>query len=263
MPEERAAPKALLNFLYKDLSLAKSYYAQIFSGLLKEFQREGNKQEINAAFSRWTFGPRFMQRVGEKKNEERVETAWMEVLDPHDTIHLDLITFLSSSLKDLDLAGHGDLVKATGDCIIMSREFWEFGLDVFCEVVSANPQNFGFDNKKKVKDFVKVLRKLKGAPHFSTRFFLFVGEKQISGYINENFLTESIDALTFKYGHKPIPNVTLIGVLEKPKDKDFSDKFPQQSVEFGIFSSLKALSELITQSDHIVKPIFLYYPTFL
>ena len=90
MREVREEPQALLNFLYRDKALAYSFYAQIFTGLLREFHKEDKK--VSSEESKLRSGFKFVgEAIGEIALKEQGETTVKEILEPHDIIYLELL----------------------------------------------------------------------------------------------------------------------------------------------------------------------------
>ncbi len=260
MPEVPAAPEVLLNFLYKDVDLAKSFYAQIYTGLLREFHREEASKSTSESEKSLKIGPRFLQRLGGKTVVEEGYLSSKEVLDPHDTLFLDLLSFLNPYIKKgISEASHGDLISATGRLLLISKDFWRLGAETFISFLKDQHKNFGL-SKKEAKVTREIFKRFLSIPQFSSRFFLDTPQGRLWGYLNESFLSEPLDALLFKYSNNYIPNVTLVGIKEVP-EKPEEEIFPEGAPEAGIMAALGSLSTLISPGDYIVKPLFIYYPT--
>ncbi len=263
MLEAQEEPQALLNFLYRDEFLASSFYAQIFTGLLREFHKEDKK-----VYSKETTLNGGIKAVAEIKSQatsrERGETTVKEVLEPHDTMYLELLNSLIPYLsEDLANAQHGDLVKINGQLLILGQNILKVGLEAFLMLLKHNPKAFGLakQNKKDIKLLEKFLDTLISSPQLSSRYILFSTHGTVVGYLQEKFLTEPLEGLTFKYGYRAIPNIILIGIKENPSN--YSHKFSPETVEGAIYEIAKAFASFLPQGDYLVKPLFIYYPTYL
>ncbi len=262
MSEVPAAPEVLLNFLYKDVNLAKSFYAQIYTAVVCEFHREESSKSSSASEKSLTVGPRFLRRQGGKIVTEEGHLSSREVLDPHDTLFLDLLSFLRPHIKDeISTASHGDLIKATGSLFLISKELWHLGAEAFISILSNQYKDFGI-TKREAKMTKEIFKKFLAVPQFSSRFFLVTSQGRLWGYLDESFLCEPLDSLIFKYANKSIPNVTLVGIKEVPQESD-KDFFPEGAPEAGIMAALGSFSSIISPGDYIAKPLFIYYPTYL
>ena len=186
MPEVQEELQALLNFLYRDEFLASSFYAQIFTGLLREFHKED--KEVYSKEAALNGGMKFIGEVkSQVASKEKGETTVKEILEPHDTMYLELLSSLTPYLlEDLAKAGHGDLVKVKGQLLILGQNILKVGLEAFLMLLKHNPKAFGL-TKKDLQLLQKFLDTLISSPQLSSRYILFSTQGVVIGYLQEKF----------------------------------------------------------------------------
>ena len=263
MPGDQEEQKVLINFLYKDKNLACSFCAQIFTGLIREFHKEDQK-----GYSELSKLGGGVKLVAEAKTEEVIkeegQITTKEILEPHDTTYLDLLNYLTPYLSEnIEKANHGDLIKAKGELLVLGHNIVKAGLEAFSILLKQNPKALGLSKqgKKELGLIQKLFNMLINSSQSFSRYILFSDQGQITGYLQEEFLTEPLETITFKYGHRPIPNVILIGIKEKPSNHML--EFSSDTIEGAIYEIAKAFATFLPQGDYLVKPLFIYYPTYL
>ncbi len=261
---------ALISFLYKDEELARSFSAQLFSGLLKEVQEEFEDQDSK----NYKIEAKIPLMRGDLETAELSKSIKREVLTPHDVLYLELLTKLNPYIKyDLSQANFGDLVSVKGDIFFFSPELMRLAIESFVAIIQHDleqvlglEEDFLSKNKKKKKErkemvrLGELIRKILDIPQASFRYVMFTKDDvRVSGFIKPNFLTIPYNAVVFNYGANPIPNVVLVGIYETTISSDYSNKFYLDSFDLASYEVLKAFAQLRKDEGYTVRPLVIYY----
>ncbi|GEM_PF-5830075 len=260
-------PQVLINFLYKDKGLASSFSAQLFSGLLKEVQKEIEGQDK----ANYKVGGKIPFLHTNLEASQLSKDITREIISPHDILYLDLLHKLTPYIKeDLSQANFGDLVAVEGNIFFFSSELIRLATEAFVTIIQHDLVNVlqledlsEGKKKKQKKEFARLgelVRKMLDIPQFSSRYVLFTHKgERISGFIKPNFLTVPHDAISLNFGANPIPNVILVGIYETTHSSDYTHLFNPNSFDCVSYEVLKAFAQLREEEGYIIRPLFIYY----
>lgn len=213
-PDEQVV--ALYDFLYRDSGRIASYYSQIFSGRLTSLEEiSSDRESVDKA------GKLNLQLVaGDLKNTQETQASSKRVIDPHDVITTDVLSFLQSNElinTDIDGAPHGSLVLAQGTLVFADRHMLELAIVVFDNMVADEERKPRSQQNKATIQGYKFIKNFLAKIPLPSAFLLQTHHGiQIAGTIKEAGMEEPISTYYFKHGTAGLSNVYMIGIKEMP-----------------------------------------------
>ncbi|HZP81287.1 MAG TPA: hypothetical protein VFB21_06600 [Chthonomonadaceae bacterium] len=216
--EPDVQPVALYDFLYRDSNRIASYYAQIFSGRLSAIEETASERmsedkgaKISAAVA-----------SGDLKHTSETQTGTKRVIDPHDVITTDVLSFLTEREQIQDNvtdAPHGALIVAQGTLVFVDRSIVElavFAFEVMLKEEESKPK--GQRNLLQIQSLRPVINFLQKLSIPSAFLLQMKDGTQVAGTIKEDGMQEPIAGYYFKHGTAGLADVYLIGIKELPSE---------------------------------------------
>lgn len=205
---------AVYDFLYRDPSRIASYYAQLFEGLLKGVETSGQGRKVRET----TIKSDVKIAAGEYKRIHDAITSRKEILDPHDTIVIDLITKLLGRIAlDPVTAPAGALVSVTGQLQFADgsaiKALTSLEEKNFAELIGAGkdkPHKEKMDDLKGAKNLHAFMRNL----DLPSLFVLQHNGQEYMGTVKPDGLQEPIGSFYYRYGTGSAPDMTVLGIRE-------------------------------------------------
>lgn len=251
-----APPAELYDFLYRDYSRLSSYYAQIFRGKLASLEETytDKESEIKAAQVSVAVAK------GDLEHSAEISTTSKRVIDPHDVVTADVLTFLRESgriSKDVAGAAHGELIVAHGTLLLADRYMLKLA-DVAFEALINEEQA----KTKRLRDqnqvnMLKLIRRFMSDLPLPSAFNLATDAGlQINGAIKEDGMEDLISGYYFKYGEFGLQDVSLVGIKETT---DFTPVVPNTPLFQTASMAVKNLSEVLFATSSIrVTPLVFF-----
>ena len=258
--EQGEPPAALYDFLYRDAGRMASYYAQIFNGRLSSLEQtdtdrtsedKGAKLDIHIA-------------SGDLKHTRETTQSSKRVVDPHDTVTTDVLSYLQNSghIEPRVLeAAHGDLVLTHGTLVLIDRAMAELAVLSFDLMISEE------ERKPKAKQDQANLQGMRFIREFLPQLsmpsaFVLQGSDgcQVAGTIKEEGMEEPISSYYFKHGAAGLSDVYLVGIKETPSE---SFTLPSTQLIGAGQQAAQALSDMLFPAEAVrVTPIALFRKLF-
>jgi len=125
-----ALPPEQLHFLYKDSGRIASYYAQLFGGRLSSLEELAYERNAIDAGTKVNLAV----ASGDVKSVDEVQSSSKRIIDPHDVITTDVLSFLNEKQyirDDLNAAPHSSLILTKGTLVFIDRHMVELAAFVF------------------------------------------------------------------------------------------------------------------------------------
>lgn len=262
----------IARFFYKDLELAKSFRAQLLSGVIESVttllasdvsvstEAKGSacgKLEVPFVANAEASGE---ANMGCEKSSHKSRA---ETISPHDLTILDVIASLRQDMKlSIDDAEFGDVVYVKGLLYIFPVQLetvcMEAAMSASLDAVvrgAAMPKQMKEGMKKFIVNSVKT-------PRDDPRFvFTCDNDNQIcSGFLKDEGLTESQLSIFYKHGAAPIP-VHMIAVSEKnPRRDGFQTENTFFGQMFNLSTQVQKLWEQGMPPSTPVTPLCIFHP---
>ncbi len=191
---------ALYDFLYKDSGRIASYYSQIFKGRLASLEEADSDRE-----SLEKGGKIDLQIVsGDLKTTQETQSSSKRVIDPHDVITTDVLSFLrSSELINDDIEGspHGSLVLAEGTLVFADRHILELAIVAFDSVIADEARKPKSQQNRATVQGYKFIKEFLTKIPLPSAFLLQTSDGiQIAGTLKEAGMEEPISTYYYKLG---------------------------------------------------------------
>lgn len=257
---EQEGRMTAIRFFYKDMELAKSLYSQLFSGLLEQVEISNSdsvlaSSGITACGSAEVKIPALAKGQIDtsitSKKDEGVASEKRELLSPHDTILLDLISRLQGSMQIGRPGLYGDITYLKGKFIFIPKEMETsllgVGLDLFLSSAQSTVHKMPKAEQKAIESFIK--KNLQTTTQDSMFYFfapipgLPLQKHVCRGYLKADSLTENQLSLFFKHGSNPIP-AHMIAINEKTHEENLPGV-----AEDGLYNQMRNLT---TSTNNLV-----------
>lgn len=196
---------ALLNFLYKDIDIINSIYAQIFRGKLTQIDHiYGNNKNNNGELG---FNAHFI--TAKKSSGDGITEQRKEIIDPHDASTIDVLVHLQNYAVDEEKATNGDIVILSGELIIIPHEIkknilnmaFESNKEVFRSAMKADIKT----KKDQENLFSLVKEQCIGSPEQSLLFFRSKKNILYLGSIKNDYISYQMHVLSVAHSSNLIP----------------------------------------------------------
>lgn len=247
---------ALYDFLYKDNERIASYYAQLFRGRLTSLEESDQLQDSQERTMKLSVK---VVEYGTRTTEQN-QTGQKRVIDPHDLVTTDVLTFFAENNKlqaDAVSAQNSALIIAKGALVLIDPLIFEGALIAYEEHVKQMkklPKNKVNQGELQAQEIgMRILSKFRLPSAFllqaDTDFLL-------AGVIKEASLNESISSYYVKHGANGLADVHLIGI----KEESTSTFTLPVGEMFGVSKVMaQALTELLFPPEAIrVTPLALF-----
>ncbi|SHH54005.1 hypothetical protein SAMN02745135_01124 [Caloranaerobacter azorensis DSM 13643] len=260
---------SLIDFLYRDVNLINSLYAQAFRGNLLLIQ----KNQQSSLESNSSFGTDIKLAQLKSEGKEIDTDSISKNIDPHDAKIIDLFNELSIPVHDtsLEYCKDGQLVLIKGNLKIRNLDTIKNSLPVIEALGIFDELNFSLDldnlpkkkNKKngknKFSNFIKRILELMPSGielEVNTKY----GEK-IVGPIKEKFLSQSSNDILRVFGTNIPGEWSVIGIINKLPgySTDYTDDMNNNLRDIADIIS-QALSQSLNNDPHqfAITPIIVY-----
>ncbi len=121
---------ALYDFLYKDSGRITSYYAQLFGGSLERHEHSDSVSDGEERVGKLSAGV----LSGDIKTSSQVQSSAKRVVNPHDVVTTDVLTFLTGGShlhNDAVSAPHGSLIISEGTLGFLDKHMMELAVMTF------------------------------------------------------------------------------------------------------------------------------------
>ena len=132
--EREGEEMTLYDFLYVDRERMRSLYAQQYTGLLQNLEKES----VSTKNTSVEIGAGVAVVNGKHERGEQLTESKKDILDPHDIILTDVMTFL----VDHSYIFRDDQILEPGNIVLAPGSFSTFDYGMLCDVLSAMPQSF-------------------------------------------------------------------------------------------------------------------------
>lgn len=232
--EEQAAE--LYDFLYRDSNRLTSYYSQIFQGKLSSLeeldsdtQKVTNKGKLNIQVA-----------SGELEKTDEVLTSSKRIIDPHDLIATDVLSYLVSDQyihTDYLNAPNGSIVLIKGTLLFIDKNLIASTASIFTSMVENKMVEVDDPN---VAIGVEVLKSMLRDVPFPPLYVLETEEGIVAtGTVKELGMEEPVSTHYFKYGNSGLPDVYLIGLKEIAIE-------PQPSSVSEFMNGMQMVTQMLT-----------------
>ena len=197
---------------------------------------------------------------GEIKSNEETQEILKEVVDPHDRVTTEVLSFLSEGGylgEDISAAAHGSLVVVRGTVTFVEATILEFAgvaLDALSDAEKRKPKPQQDQDVIKTNEMIK---KMLPKMVFPSAFMLQLDPySQVVGTLKVNGLQEPISSYYFKHGSRGLSDIYMIGIKEEAA--------PAGSVALGGFIAVaqqaaQAFSSMMFPEDaYRVTPLALF-----
>ena len=258
--ESGEPPAALYDFLYRDAGRMASYYAQIFSGRLSSWEQTDTDRAAEDK------GAKLSVHVasGDLKHTSETTRSSKRVIDPHDIITTDVLSYLQTSghvEPSVLEAAHGDLVLTHGTLVLIDRAMAELAVLSFDLMITeeerkpkAKQDPAGLQGMRFIREFLPQLV-------MPSAFVLQAGDGgQVAGTIKEEGMEEPISSYYFKHGAAGLSDVYLVGIKETPSE---SFTLPSTQLIGAGQQAAQALSDMLFPPEAVrVTPLALFRKLF-
>lgn len=207
----------LYDYLYKDVDRLSSYAAQIFQGKL--ISREISATERNISENAGKLGIHNYVE-GSVKHTGDTQESTKNVLDPHDVVTTDVLTYLKENERlasDVASASHGQLVLVDGTVTFIDRSMVRLVISSGSRMVAAEKQKpRAKRNGTMIDNYENAVAAL-NAVEIPSAFLLRTDDDlHVVGTIKDAGMQEPIATYYFKHGSSGLSQVYLIGIKEVP-----------------------------------------------
>jgi hypothetical protein len=212
---EPAEPTDVFDFLYRDASRIASYYAQLFSGLPKSSENLGQSKQATET----TIKGSVSVAGAERKSIKDIVTSRKEVVDPHDTITIDMIAKLLGRAAT-GPAGNNSLVRAEGTLLLTDgsaiKAFSSLDEKRFVKLILKDQPPKDHKAKMQADDDAKNARDFMRGLDFPSMFLLRTAAgREYMGTLKPAGLEEPIGSFLARHGDGGLPGVTVVGIQEQ------------------------------------------------
>lgn len=211
---------ALLNFLYKDIDLANSLYAQMFNGLMQSIEQAAKSEDSQVVTGKMSCAV----AGGGLESKTLTGNGRTEKTNPHDTIFIDVLKYLEPHYKTkIDTTNPGDVLFAQGMLYILDNEMFKLSFETFgIKALEALPDVK--KNKQFGKMIIDYMKKIIDYPKKDSKYILLSPQgKEITGIVKNESMSDSIASVMMKFGPFPINPVYMVGIVEDGPAKDAAD----------------------------------------
>lgn len=262
----------IARFFYKDLELAKSLRAQLFSGVIESVTTLlASDVTVSTAAKGAAKGKIEIPIIAnaEATGEANMGCAKMsrkshaETISPHDLTILDVVASLRQDMKlSIDEAEFGDVVYVKGLLYIFPVQLESVCMEAAMYVSLDAAVRGAAMPKQMEKGMRKFIENSVKAPRDDPRFvFTCDNDNKIcSGFLKNEGLTDSQLSIFYKHGASPIP-VHMIAVSEKNPGRDgFQTENTFFGQMFNLSTQVQKLWEQGMPPSTPVTPICLFHP---
>lgn len=199
---------ALYDFLYKNDSIVKSFYSQLYDGLI----REHSKTDTVSSEDRETItvGPKVLAQ-GILDGTKGISNQKTSIVEPYDLLTVDVLSYLSSISKDIGDSANGDIVKVSGNLFILDKNL--------IEVITGNASSFLPQQSKEEKKVFSAFSSFLKSVRMEPLAVIKSSENTVTGTIREEFMSETIASFQMRLGSDGLDNVTILGIREVAENK--------------------------------------------
>ncbi|MHC1792105.1 DUF6414 family protein [Solidesulfovibrio sp.] len=210
---------ALLNFLYKDIELANSLYAQMFSGLMQSIERLDKSEDAHSLSGKISCG------IANSGADCRTTTGTniTEKTVPHDVIFIDVLKRLEPDYKtNITESVPGDVLICKGSLYIIDNELIKLSFEtVGLKVIENHPTIKA--NKALGKSITACMKKMIEYPNNDSKYILISESgEHVTGIAKNDFMSDQVVHLMVKFGPFPIESAYLVGIVEDGPAKSAS-----------------------------------------
>lgn len=253
-PEEQAV--ALYDFLYRDSNRIVSYYAQIFGGRLAsqeetDLRRHSKDTSIKGDLKIIS---------SDAKSSKEVQSIAKRIIDPHDVITSDVITYLVRDKEinsDIDTAPNGALILVRGTVGFIEHSMAEMAIvamkATLPQMKKGNKSLQERESAQGIELGIKLLEKVKLPSAFT---FKTESGVEVVGTIKEDGMEEPIVTYYFKHGTAGLANVYLVGIKETPASAEILPR--TDFIGMGRLAAQGLADFLFPSSSVRVTPIALF-----
>jgi len=247
----------LYDYLYRDASRIASYYAQLFNGRLTGLEDTDSTTETEENTGKLNI----QVAAGEMKATKAFNRMAKRLIDPHDVVTSDVLSYLSEKYiqhdVDIEDASNGAVVLLEGGLTVIDRsviELVQAGSELITAAEMAKPEEER--NQQSILGLT-MLQHLGGKFNLPSTFILHLGEGKIAGgIIKESGMEDAVSTYNYRFGSGVIPNIYVIGIKEEPQGFQFLDTD-------GIFSAAQhisqGLSDLLFPADAVrITPLAIF-----
>jgi hypothetical protein len=245
----------LYDFLYKDTARIASYYAQLFRGHLSQIEETDSERTAKDQSARISIHV----ASGDIKSLNEIQTATKRIIDPHDLITTDVLSYLVNAGRittTITEAPHGSLAIAQGTLVFVDKYMIELAATAFEIAMKPARKPKSQEEKARWLGF-QVIQKFFSKIGLPSAFLLQTSDgAQVAGTIKDSGMEEPISTYYFKHGTSGLSEVFLIGIKEVPSP---SFKLPDTQLLGAGQEAAQALSDMLFPPQAIrVTPIALF-----
>ena len=233
------------DFIYKNINMINSFYAQKFEGLIKNINKKDqiSKEQLNEKSLGYS-------NSYSKSNlkEGYIQEQNLEV-DPQEIITIDILSELMSQAKDITTAKNNEIIHINGNVFFMNKAIFDTFLPNMIDIMSSMLP-------KQEKKFFNLMKQMLNSIHFEPVVYIKFEDKVAVGTIKEEFLSESILSYFIKHGKSGLIDIDIIAIKE---DNTNQPIFNLNDFQQGALEIANMMQEfLLPESAYTITPIAIY-----